>query len=274
MATGDITNINASSTGDQISFSVEGMDGSLITGFESGKAANLSITSEGYYVTSLGSKSRTGVQTSFVSASGASPATVTLQLSKPIWDDDTSIQLSVDAGAFDDGSNVSTELVSGAVTNGSTLDYPEPLVRNSAVLQGGKLFGHRDWVESGDFTVEALAVGGGKINTVEITIDDGVTSNTISVSSLALSSYVSNQTGRRDPVYSATFSASDYLDGALTITTTAYPEYGDADSVFSESWTLYNDAGSTAATESVYVSTTGDDTTGDGSIGSPYPDRR
>lgn len=128
MAVGDITALAIAANGTQVSFTIEGLTAASITGFESGKAATLACTSEGYSGTTLGTAARAGIRTQFVSAVDSSgDAIVTLAPEESIHDDDVDVVVSIDDGAFNDGSNGSAEVVEGAVTNNSELDYALPM---------------------------------------------------------------------------------------------------------------------------------------------------
>jgi hypothetical protein len=246
MATGDITSVAVDSGGCLVTMSVEGMDGTLITALESGTSATLAVVSEGYDNTgSLGTVART-VETRFISATGSSPATVTLGLSEPIYDDDqdggagtsgTDPTFTITAGAFDDGSNTSNAVSAGAATNNSTLDYPKVIGR--WVMPAQIIFG-ADYAEYFGFQsangetayleVDAFHYFG--IACVIFTLDDGSSSvtSTETAWTQSLEESPSWKTGGTW-LYRAELDVTGIANGVLDGDFQAYPVVGDADSV-------------------------------------------
>lgn len=253
-------------------FTASGMDHSLITGFESGKTLTVEVTTEGYTSGVLGTSTRT-IKCKFNSvADSGADAIVTVGLADPVHDDDVSATFDASEGLLDDGTISSLAVVDGAVTQSSTLDYPRSVVRIVGVLQNDVPLGYKDPLDTGDFVVEVMAIcGKDPIDSVDITVTDGVSPQTTNVTAWSLSPYTGTTDHQQSvPVLSATFAASDFADGDLTITATAYPGRGDADSVKTDTETVYNDAAGGLTDTVVYVATTGNNSTGDGSSGNPY----
>lgn len=260
MAIGDITSPVISANGKQVTISIEGMDGTLITQIESNKTCTLNCTSEGYSASTLGTVSRS-MLCSFVSASGASPASIILAPIEPIYNDDVSVTFDADVAAFDDGSNTSTVTSGVSATGTVTLDYPLINTRIAGVLDSSNNIKVKYSDIDGTVTAEAVALGafanGQPASAVKFELNDGTTTLTQTVLFMSRSKYnptrfyaacVAAGLVASDPyttnsggsgVYAASFDTTLLVDGAATLTITAYPVVGDAASVRIDSWALY-----------------------------------
>ncbi len=275
-ATGDISSITASSTGKQITFEVEGLDGSLVTQIESGGSITLDITSEGYSSKVLGTKLRTSIRTNFATSTASSTnAFITLNLEEPIYNDDTSITLTASSGAFDDGSNTSNATSSVSLANSSTKDYPIP----TAVVVSEVLTR-----ETGQFYVDVYAAGAAAkghraqfgIDTVEVTITDNASGTGTAVTKATTTMQLIDRIGSdgHRPQWQAfrvgPFNVDvggDWSGGATkdlaTVVAKAYPKIGDTNSIRTDSTRyIYLDPADSYDVQEVWVSTTGDDGTG------------
>lgn len=260
--------------GTLVTVSVPSLDGSLITQIEDGQSCTVNLTSEGYSGATLGTLSRS-IPCEFESASGASPASVVLRVSEPIYVDDTSVTLTCTAGAFDDGTTTSAAITAESVTNSSTLVYPKCLGQIAGVLNSSNELLVEYSALSGTVTAEAIGFGhfalDGSLASVKFDLDDGVTTLTDTVTAMSRSSYNPStfysaiQTAGmidEDPftansggsgIFKTDFDMSLLNDGEVTLTATFYPKVGDASSVRTVTWTLWNDNGATLTQNTLYI---------------------
>lgn len=70
--------------------------------------------------------------------------------------------------------------------------------------------------------------------------------------------------------HATAFNPADFAVGALTVTMTVYSHAGGEQSAVSESWKIYNNRDGSYTFRDRYVSVTGSDTTGNGTLGNPY----
>jgi len=216
--------------------------------------------------------------------------TVRIALSAQIYDDDntgagksgTAPIVSISSGwcVNTGGGSQSSNAASGlTVTNNSTLDYPQ------VIAQWDGIAGSRtaDRVKS-DFTLAANAFHLFGIAVVKFTAT-GQTSGA-SVNSIATTQTATQRsaTGLYASAYQSTLSISGFTQSELiNADFIAYPVVGDASSILDTSGRTtgtdeplgYNRAvllcdKSNALDDAVYVSPTGNDTTGNGTIGNPY----
>jgi hypothetical protein len=157
------------------------------------------------------------------------------------------------------------------VTYGSTIlpgdgwegETAQPDAVGSGDGVDAKVMAHWDVVPHQTFTgvfkigVVAFHING--INRVEFAADNGAW---IAVAAMS----ENTRTGVWE--YWVNLNAADCDDGAVELRAVAYPETGIPRVL--ETLTLYANDGGTLPTETLYVSTTGNDTTGDGSAETPY----
>lgn len=278
MATGDLTSPSISADGKQVTISAEGLNGALITQIETGKTVILNCTSEGYTGSTLGTTARS-MLCSFVSASGASPASIILAPIEPIYDDDVSITFDADVAAFDDGTNTST-VASGVSASGAvTLDYPLTNARIAGVINSSNELGVQYSVLTGTISAEALGFGhhsnGQPMSAIKFELDDGATTLTSTITVMSRSDYdpsifydacVAGNLVSVDPyatnsggsgVFAASFDTTSLVDGDATLTITAYPVIGDAASIRTEAWSMYIDNSASLTQTTVYCDSRG-----------------
>jgi len=162
MALGDATNAVTLSNGRGFTVDFEGLDDTLITGFEAGKVVTLAGTSEGYDSTgTLGTIARSGIRAAFRSVADYGPgvgARVTFDWLEPFCNDCTGITVDLPAGLFDDGTNQSNAASGLAVSNvGNLLDYPTMQVGLCGVIDAAGEIGVNYSAVSGTVSVECLA---------------------------------------------------------------------------------------------------------------------
>lgn len=269
----------------------------------------LTVVSEGYNSAgTLGTVTRTVYGTSVVrkafpdEASGSTGAgttknetgggnlTVRIALSDPIYDDDntgagksgTAPTATFSAGwcVNTGGGSQSSNAVSGlTVTNNSTLDYPQ------VIGQWDGIAGARtaDRVKA-DFTLAANAFHLFGIAAVKFTATGQTSLASVNATATTQTATQRSATGLYASAYQATLAIAGFTQAELiNADFVAYPVVGDANSILDTSGqTTTNDEPlgynravllcdkANALDDAVYVSTTGNDTTGDGSSGNPY----
>jgi hypothetical protein len=157
---------------------------------------------------------------------------VTITLDEPIYNDDknggagtsgVNPTVTLLSGVYTQNSIASTSVSGFAVTNNSTLDYPKTFGRFASIPFENI---------TGPFNVEALCVNffareGRPCRVVKFVASDGTNTETVLVTAMTKSSYDDT------PLYVATFNTGDFTAASvLTVDITAYPWFGDADSVF------------------------------------------
>ena len=296
MATGDISSCYISSDGYSAYITVSG----LSTGgtYDSGLGTNnnpstakivFTLTSEGYSNSgALGTKSRTayGVPCERPSSTGAmrkvypdqsvadetvsgSDVVIRVALSEFIYNDDTSVTLTIESGWYTQGGTASNAVSGLAVTNNSALDYPR-VVGNWAIPQCQLIVGTTLHLEFLAF--HKFAENGKPVACVKFTVTDGTNTVTSTVTAMSISDDSVSGLGKII-VYQSDIDVTSLSSGVITAKAVAYPWIGDADSV------LNTDDGVNTFPTPLYtnltmrldkvgehgficVSTTGNDTTG------------
>ncbi|MGH1429741.1 MAG: hypothetical protein ACRBB4_01355 [Neptuniibacter sp.] len=259
--------------GKLITFDVPTLDGSLVTGLESGKSVTVSCTSLGYTGTVLGTVNRS-FKAEFVSASGANPMTVTLRMAEPVHLGDTVISVLADASAFYDGTTSSAEVSDTVSTNDSTTPYPQLMANIVGIMESGEYKIAYSAI-SGVATFEAVAIGpyalGESAAAVKFELTDGT--NTVSAISTSMQRSAYNPSKfysaainagliSTDPftansggsgVFAVNLDPSTLNDGAVTLTVTAYPFIGNAATVRTVTWELYNETAVPLTPVDIYI---------------------
>lgn len=281
MATGDIKTatvlatapFNSSSThvdGWVLELVIEGRGGETLTDVEfdmdqsgtydndlsdiSNAAVVLTLTSEGYSGTTLGTTSRTVYGTRVLeklypnnanlevaSVNTGADLAVYIALSDYIFADDTSITVDVAANfcrRVTGSVNLSNAASSFAVTNSSTIAYSE--IKPVAVWNIPHKYNYWDPAAE-DFTVSVCAAhgfpkDGEAVAAVKFTITDGTNTASKTVTASSLSTRFSQETTNGTSVieYAATFTSSDVSalsNGDCEIQCEVYPHIGDAGAV-------------------------------------------
>ncbi|WP_231741086.1 hypothetical protein [Thalassoglobus neptunius] len=197
-------------------------------------------------------------------------------LSEPIFDDDTAT-VTMTASTVTNtggGSETSNALTDAAVTNSSGLDYPttNQHFEQYAVTQ------HADLVAD-DFTVGLHAFAAYRVAAVRFTATGHTSANEVDVFVTSPTSTERTATGLSAESHKTTIDISGFTDGELIdVRARVYPVVGD---------TIADNQSNTATHEEIrkfnlltvrydttptvrYVRTTGNDSTGDGSTGTPY----
>lgn len=240
--TGTVSNAAISADGDRITFDLATMDGSGITEIEPGKSVTVDLVREGYTsgTTTLSTLNRTGIRTRFVSATGSSPATVTLDLEEHVYDDDTTVVVHVPASSFDDGMVANAATAGGGLstTNSSTLDYMDVVVGQHTARSTEGFIPYERYTSAFKFRAMGVCAGGIAHARARI-VDSGL--NASSWKTMTLTSYTGmGSVGISDNyyLYECEFGpTTDNGGGAMNygiaqIEVEFYPKWGDADSVF------------------------------------------
>lgn len=185
-------------------------------------------------------------------------ATFDLREGKPVHQGETGVTVNIPSGLVVDADDASPVAASNdnAVTNNSPKVY-SPQCR---------LISFPEQDETGTYTAEADAIGCYGVTHVVFTASDGVTTLTSpSIQERTVSSYDSWLCYRHD------FDLSALNDGEITITATAHWITGGGTQ--QDSFTIWNnDGGTLPARTTYYAATTGNNTTGDGTLGNPFRD--
>jgi hypothetical protein len=309
MATGDIKAVAIRSDGWSADVTIEGWSGrqGVITyNFDVDGTPRMvfTVVSEGYNATgTLGTVTRTVYGTKVVrlakpnnaslnEATSGSDLVVRVALSNDIYDDDknggagtsgTNPTVTVAAGwatyTTPDPDELNNAVTALAVTNNSTLDYPVAFGQHDPYA--GTLM--RSRVKT-DFPVAFNARHGEGIACVRWNATGGTSLHTQEAFATVQTATQRTATGLYACAYGATIPLAGYTQGELiTVRVRAYPVVGDANSILdtngrntAENECLgWNDLVLTCDKNNTldaikYVSTTGNDTTGDGSSGNPW----
>lgn len=202
----------------------------------------LTGTDEGYTGSTLGTKTRTlsilKVERDLVGGNY-----LRLYPSEPLYNDGTGWTLAMQAAAITDGTDTSTEMSSTAIDwTDSTLDYPTVTNLPHWPAPYSPQTGSFDvWVGAfGGVFAEHLGILGIEAVTVEVT--DGTTTVGPTTATWALRTRF-NANGKYlvHPNWKASFNASSFANKAmLTTTIRVYPTIGDADSVRTRTWYVFN----------------------------------
>jgi hypothetical protein len=269
---GEISDVAVAANGYQLLVTLDGMNGTSITGFEAGKGCSVTVTTESDEGNDT--EQRT-FAARFLSASGDSPATVILETEQYIYADDTGVSVTIDDEAFSDGSDLS-QAFDDTIDNDSELPHSKP----TCVVVSRTLYR-----ETGEFYVDVVAVGPAipghlenfGLARVDVTVTpkvDGtpLTAVTKSATSLTLiDSMRSTGTNEKwqawrigpfDPRDDGDWGSSD-TTGLCEIQATAVPRIGDAEASREspKEW-IYLDPDDAFDMRHCVVSETGDDDTG------------
>jgi hypothetical protein len=308
MATGDIIACEVDSTGSFAYITVEGWSASagFITyayGDVTNGAGNVAFTvvSEGYdTVGNLGTVTRTLYAYDTVRKAKPDDASldevvvgsdlkIRVALSRDVYDDDNTgagksgtaptVTVAASWATSSSPSRTSNAVTNLTVTNSSTLDYPVAFGQHDPVA--GTLM--RSRVKS-DFAVAFNARHGEGIACVRWNATGGTSGHTQEVFSTVQTKTERTATGLYACAYGSSIPLSGFTQAeTITVRARVYPVVGDANSI------LDTNGRTTAANECLgwndlivicdknnaldaikYVSTTGNDTTGDGSSGNPW----
>lgn len=297
MATGDITSITVRADGWSADVVVSGFTTGATYDFGTPGSTStsklyLTITSEGYDATgTLGTMSRTVYATKVVrkaypnnaslDETGGGNLTFRVALSQEVYNDDTIASATAVAGAIVNSGGAaqsSTTVVSSTVMS-STLDYPVAFGQWDGVA--GVIMAER--VKS-DFVMAFNAFHGQGIACVKFTAT-GVTSSHVETATVTTqSATLRTATGLYANAYQSTITLSGFTQGeTITLRAQVYPKVGDANSIL-------DTTGRTTTTNEClgwneptiicdksnlldaihYVSSTGNDSTGNGTSGNPW----
>lgn len=299
MATGDILSVTARADGWSADVKIEGFTTGATYNFGTPGATGTSkfyinVTSEGYDATgSLGTIARVVYGTKAVRKPYPDHATidetvdgsdiiVRVALSESIYNDDTISGVVVAAAwATNTGGGAQTSnAYSGSGTSSSTLDYPVA-------------FGQWDIVAGvctkervkADFIVAVNAFHGHGIACVKITATGGTSSHSETATVTTQTATQRSATGLYMSAYQTTIPISGFTQGeTITLRHQIYPLVGDADSIQDTTgrttaaneclgWnaaTLICDKNNALDSIKYVNSSTGNDSTGDGSSGNPW----
>jgi hypothetical protein len=277
MAAGDLA-FALQSNGNTVAISIDGADSADLT-YSAGDeivGVTYDLTRQSYSGTTLGTTNLSGQKLYYLSSSGSSPAVITAKAETGIFDNDTSIVFDATAGAIVADTVSSNAIADASPAGTSSRDYADAACRIVGVIDssGNLLVDHA--TVSGEITVEVYATHPSGIAAVTIALSDGTNSKTVTVTDETLSDYeptryygglrehsytdvdlYATKFDKGSGFYRATFDLSSdgapstFTDGGLTLTATAYPVEGDADSLTQNAWTLRNDHGD-SDTETVY----------------------
>lgn len=287
MATGDYVSSTTRTDGN-IDLVLEG-DVSTIDHVDPAKTCDLAYTAEGYSSADppvLGTVAITD-RLEVVAVSFSTNTTVTLRPARMGYsNDDATPTITADANCFLNSSDVAvtTAAISGQAVTVATgePDYPKVKCRIAGVIQGGT-FKDRNEVLDDAFDVEVVAFqnfvkGAQPCAAVKVEISDvvggGSTTVTKYATAMQRSAYdptrytaglVAQNLAASDPfaaqgggsgVFVCSFTQAELdslTDGFITIAATGYPRHkGDADSLQTDTWTHYNDAGGVMGSDVIY----------------------
>lgn len=256
MADGDITACIIQATGFDAKITIEGWateQGNIAYDYGTLPASALvtfSLTSQGYTGSVLGTTSRTvyGVATirkpdpdeaELDEVDSGGDLVVRISLSDSIYDDDTSVTVTLSSAWGTEGANTTNAKTSLACTNSSTLDYPKVIGQwDTQTMRGG-------WrrMES-DFKLGFRARHGHGIAAVVLSCDGASSSHTDTETVTTISTLQSPRSGLYHEAYrTAAFTLADYTQNeAINCRAIAYPLVGDADSILDTNTTtsIYN----------------------------------
>lgn len=211
-----------------------------------------------------------------------------IALSNDVYDDDknggagtsgTDPSMTAAAGFVTSGGNSSNAATSVSSTNNSTLDYP--ICIGQWDMNVGAL--HASRVKS-TYTLAANAVHGFGVAAVRFDADGGTSGANVNATVTTATATLRTVSGVYGEAYQTTIALSSFTQGeTITNRFRFYPVVGDANSILDTNGRTTADnecLGWNAHTvicdksnllDSIkYVETTGNDSTGDGSIGNPY----
>lgn len=240
---GGSINIIATRVGTGTTASVSYTDGDL--------TAN---TKHGFY------SSASGVWFDTLTIAESSGARITLYPDEPIFNDDTSVEVTADAGLVTDGTVSSAAISSQSVTNTSAKDYEaayimpmsEPRIRHTESFTVDCFAaGFVSFDDPGEFGIDTV--------TVEVTDSGATSTGEIEAAFTPASALGTYGRESRYPRWRATINpATDFDSGAAskgiaTVTIRAYPK--DGDTAVSRSYFVYLDPSDTYDTKVAYVDT-------------------
>lgn len=307
MATGDIKAVSIRSDGWSADVTIEGWSGrqGVITyDYDVDGTPNMvfTVVSEGYNATgTLGTVTRTVYGTKTIRLAKPNEATldetdsgsdlvVRVALSANVYDDDknggagtsgTNPTVTVSAAWATSSSPAETTnaVTALSVTNNSTLDYPVTFGQHDPVA--GTLIRSR---VKGNFPVAFNARHGEGVACVRWNATGGTSGHTQEAFATVQTATQRTATGLWACAYGATIPIAGFTQAeTITVRVRAYPVVGDANSVLDTNGRTtaaneilgWNDLVLTCDKDNLldvirYVSTTGNDTTGDGSSGNPW----